>query len=143
MIEIGSLSGETVASYFGYDVTALDLNGDGLDDLVVGAPFYYKSAKGGAVYVFLNQNDPEKLFNQEQGSYTELYGQKASRFGTCVTSLGDINNDGITDLAVGAPGTDRGEIHVFFGKKGITDAGQLFTKADQVCDPRFIIGGVF
>ena len=35
------LIGELVASAFGYAVELVDLNNDGLDDLIVGAPQYY------------------------------------------------------------------------------------------------------
>lgn len=49
-----TLTGVQTGSYFGYSMTAGDLNGDGYTDLVVGAPFYYskKPSHGGAVYVY-------------------------------------------------------------------------------------------
>ena len=46
------------------------------------------------------------------------------RSGAAVASIGDINNDGIGDLIVGAPGADTDEIdsgnsYIIFGKKNL------------------------
>ena len=48
------LTGEKFGSWFGCDFAVLDLNNDGLQDIVVGAPFYNDERVGGAVYVYLN-----------------------------------------------------------------------------------------
>jgi len=52
------LTGEQTGSYFGYSLTAGDLNGDGHTDLIVGAPFYYskKTGHGGVVYIYYGLN---------------------------------------------------------------------------------------
>lgn len=51
------LTGQLVASAFGYSVEACDVNGDGDDDLLVSAPQYFdrEAKRGGAVYVFINR----------------------------------------------------------------------------------------
>ena len=43
-----NLTGEQIGSYFGYAVCVADLNGDKLDDIVIGAPFYtdYSNTEG-------------------------------------------------------------------------------------------------
>jgi len=52
------ISGDFIGSSFGFSVAASDLNNDGLDDLIVGAPQYYQYGNdgkyGGAVYVYIN-----------------------------------------------------------------------------------------
>jgi len=85
----------------------------------VGAPFYMDSrGAGGAVYVYLN----DKGF-QKDHPYLRLTGTKESRFGTALSSAGDLNKDGYDDLAVGAPyeGQENnyrfGSVYIFLGSK--------------------------
>lgn len=49
--------GQVRGEYFGAAVAAIDINKDGLHDLLVGAPFYYEenSVDEGRVYVYMNQ----------------------------------------------------------------------------------------
>ena len=108
------VSGEKIASAFGYDLKVFDITGDGRDDLIVGAPQYYDREKkvGGAVYIYVNKG------HSFGNKYTSvLFGKVDSTFGNSVTNLGDINMDGVNDLAVGAPGDDDGvgRVYIFHG----------------------------
>ena len=109
------LTGEVLASSFGYAVKVADVNGDDRDDLIVGAPQYYDRLDkvGGAVYVYIN-NGLNKL---GPNATTVLYGELDSAFGNSITSLGDINMDGINDIAIGAPGDDggAGRVYIYHG----------------------------
>lgn len=110
------LSGEQFASSFGYTLAKLDFNGDGLLDLVVGAPFYYtKKEGGGAVYAYANQQ------GKTMQLATKLTGKPESRFGFALSSCGDLNKDKYDDLAVGAPYEQGGgAVYIYFGSsKGL------------------------
>ena len=107
--------------YFGSSLASLgDLDGDGINDLAVGATGDDTGgAYRGAVYVLmLNANGTVKsrvkLANNTNGGPTLA---DADFFGRSVAALGDLDGDGVTDLAVGADrdntnGTDRGAVHV-------------------------------
>ncbi|XP_072253147.1 integrin alpha-6 isoform X2 [Leuresthes tenuis] len=108
------LYGPGLASGFGYDVAVVDLNGDGWQDIVVGAPqFYMKGSDiGGAVYVYINMAG-------QWGSVenVRLNGTKDSMFGLTVKNIGDINKDSYEDIAVGAPNVDdgAGRVYIYHG----------------------------
>ncbi|KAG7315921.1 hypothetical protein KOW79_020787 [Hemibagrus wyckioides] len=99
------IEGEGLASSFGYELAVVDLNGDGWQDLVVGAPqFFVKDGDiGGAVYVYINQNG-----DWDKAIRTRIDGAKNSMFGLSIENLGDLNLDGFNDLAVGAPYDEEG-----------------------------------
>ncbi|NXW61055.1 ITAE protein, partial [Eurystomus gularis] len=118
-----TLQGEQVGSYFGSELCPLDVNRDGVTDLLlVGAPYYHIRGEEGRVYVY--------RLETETGSFTlkgHLNVQVTSpfaRFGFTVASIGDINGDGYEDIAVGAPLEDQlsnnssfGSIYIFNGDK--------------------------
>ncbi|CAG0916111.1 unnamed protein product [Notodromas monacha] len=125
-----NLTGEHIASYFGSSVAAADVNGDGLDDLIVGSPYFHDHdyKRGGAVYVYLNTNAsrPEQAFIDSPTYKRSLYGSSKSKFGFAVESIGDLNHDGADDILVGAPGAQGGKVYLFFGKPGATSAHDIF-----------------
>ena len=113
---------------FGTSVASLgDLDGDGVGDLAVGARndddgIPPSGDNRGAVWIlFLNPDGTvkshQKISNTEGGFTGTL--DNADLFGTSVASLGDLDGDGKTDLAVGAYGDDdgggaRGAVWVLF-----------------------------
>ncbi len=111
------------ADFFGISVTSLgDLDGDGVTDLAVGARA--DSTEGysrGAVYVLIMNTDGTAKSSTKIASGTGGGPTLADvdRFGGSVTSLGDLDGDGVSDLAVGAVGDDTGAynggaVHVLF-----------------------------
>lgn len=70
-------------------------------DLVVGAPYYFKRKQevGGAVYVYMNEAGG---FQPEPS--LELTGPSYSAFGFAIASIGDINQDGFQGEGVGGGG---------------------------------------
>uniref|UniRef100_A0A668ULN4 Integrin, alpha 6b n=1 Tax=Oreochromis aureus TaxID=47969 RepID=A0A668ULN4_OREAU len=127
LVEEFSLEGEGLASSFGYDLTVLDLNKDGWEDIVVGAPQYFEKDGeiGGAVYVYINNAGK---WNKVKP--TRIDGPLDSMFGLAVENLGDINLDGYDDFAVGAPYEDKGKGKVYIYSGSAT--GQISPKASQV-----------
>ncbi|KAL3967526.1 NADH dehydrogenase (ubiquinone) Fe-S protein 1 [Sarotherodon galilaeus] len=112
------IHGEQVGSYFGNSLAVTDLNNDSWNDLIVGAPFYFdrKNEVGGAVYIFMNENG----FFQKTASMV-LKGPSDSAFGLALAAIGDINQDGFQDFAVGAPFHQTGMVCIWMGsKKGIS-----------------------
>uniref|UniRef100_A0A668A9T5 Integrin subunit alpha 8 n=1 Tax=Myripristis murdjan TaxID=586833 RepID=A0A668A9T5_9TELE len=131
-METNVLSVPQMASYFGYSVAVTDLNGDGTDDVLVGAPLYMeremesKPREVGRVYLYLQQapftfSDPVPL----TGTYT------FGRFGTAIAPLGDLNQDGYNDVAVGCPfgGEERGgRVLIYNGNRDVTTRGLMLSQ---------------
>jgi hypothetical protein len=139
---VGVDHGSTAFEFFGSVLAAGDLDGDGIDDLAIGVPntnvgsvelagavnLLYGSATG------LNGGRISAAFHQDVdgiGSSTEPFDQ----FGGSL-AIGDFNDSGVSDLAVGAPGEAVGTVpaagaaHVLFGRTtGVSGASsQIFTQ---------------
>uniref|UniRef100_G3W6Y6 Integrin subunit alpha 7 n=1 Tax=Sarcophilus harrisii TaxID=9305 RepID=G3W6Y6_SARHA len=106
------LPGDRLTSGFGYSLAVADLNNDGWADLVVGAPYFFERQEelGGAVYVYVNQAG-----RWAGVSPLRLFGSPGSMFGVSVVTLGDINQDGFPDIAVGAPFDGQGKVFIYHG----------------------------
>lgn len=102
-----------MGEYFGYCLLADDINNDGYPDLMIGAPMYSKNSyfESGAVYIYLNTG---KLSFELQTQLTTDY-LFGGRFGTSMSKLGDINDDGYHDVAIGAPMEGNGAVYIFNG----------------------------
>ena len=107
-----------------------DINGDGVDDLAIGAPGGIGNAAGSAYIIFGSKesdyfNNPIELSNLD-GKGFEIQGSELftnRNAGWAISAAGDINGDGIKDLLIGAsnPGNNEsgtiGETYVIFGKE--------------------------
>jgi len=122
-----TISGEHASDYAGWSVaSAGDVNGDGFDDLIVGAPqFDLNSANPGAAYVVFGKasgfTSNISLSSLDGTTGFKLSGAAAGdRAGISVASAGDINGDGFDDLVIGAPERTGfgppGASYVVFGK---------------------------
>jgi hypothetical protein len=104
------VAGDQEGARFGASVaTAGDVDGDGYDDVVVGAPLYTEGERQeGVAFMF---------HGSAAGLHTQAAwwagGDKADTgFGTSVSTAGDVTGDGYADLAVGAPSYRHGELKV-------------------------------
>jgi hypothetical protein len=99
-----------------------DVNGDGMADLVIGAPFAF--ALTGESYVVFGKADTTTvdLGSLGSGGFTIEAAASSDQSGINVSGAGDVNGDGLADLLIGAhfadPGGDSaaGESYVVFGK---------------------------
>ncbi len=90
------LTGPTTSTYFGRSVDgAGDVNGDGFDDLIVGADGVSSSA--GAAYLYYGSST-----GVSSSADITLSGNAASSFGYAVAGAGDVDRDGYADVIVGA-----------------------------------------
>ncbi|MGB0133882.1 integrin alpha [Dokdonella sp.] len=118
-----------------------DINGDGIDDLIIGA-FYANSTTNvsGAAYVVFGSGSafrPAMQLSALNGSNGfRIEGEDSSgEFGLSVSSAGDVNGDGIGDLIIGAPrangdSIDTGKSYLIFGRSSGFDASFLLSALD-------------
>jgi hypothetical protein len=112
---------------FGFRVSNMgDLDNDGVQDLAVGAAFDENSTGSGegAVYILLmyingSVKDNVKIALGENG-FNPNGLDAGDAFGTGIANIGDLDNDGIQDLAVGAyndensTGNGEGAVYILF-----------------------------
>ncbi len=164
-VELGSLDGTDGFVLNGIDTgdragrsvsCAGDFNDDGVDDLLIGASRADPDANisAGESYIVLGGQTVGASGSMELSSLNGsngfvINGANAGDFsGRAVSSAGDLNNDGIKDILIGAdlanaPGglSGEGESYVVFGRAGVGSTGTL--DLDSINFPRgFTIYGV-
>ncbi|CAC9487664.1 hypothetical protein formerly called flagellar hook-length control protein FliK, partial [uncultured Gammaproteobacteria bacterium] len=149
------INGESSGDFSGISVSnAGDVNGDGLDDLIVGALYADPSSKlnAGKSYVVFGKQDNTDVINLSAiaagtGGFVINGESMGDHSGWSVSSAGDVNGDGLDDLIVGAYQADpsnksnAGKSYVVFGKQNNTDAINLSAIAAGTSTGGFVING--
>lgn len=116
IVTVKRLQGYQMGAYFGYTLLTEDFNNDGFSDLAIAAPLYSKDGyhENGIVYILINNGNVNRISFKAPMNITSEY-KLNGRFGTVLTKLGDINNDGFNDLAVSAPFEGNGVVYIYRG----------------------------
>ena len=132
------IDGEATFNYSGSSVAAAgDINGDGMDDLIIGAFFAsFSSGYSGRSYVVFGRSSFSPtlpLATLDGSNGFKIDGEAAfDGSGISVAAAGDINGDGLDDLIIGAFGSDpngesSGRSYVVFGRSNFPPVLPLAT----------------
>jgi hypothetical protein len=119
-------SNQANASFGGSVASAGDVNGDGYSDVVVGG-FYFSNGETGEGRAFLYVGSSSGL--APTPVWTAESNQTNAFLGSSVASAGDVNGDGFSDVAVGAP----------YFTNGQTDEGRAFVYLGSASGPSFAL----
>ena len=118
-----TLNGFTAGDQFGFSVSSADdVNGDGYSDVIVGAYKYNGGTEQGRAYIYLGGS------NMNSSADIILTGvSSGDRFGFSVSTAGDVNGDGYSDVIVGAQSysSGRGRAYIFYGGTSMNSTSDL------------------
>ncbi|MBU06071.1 MAG: thrombospondin type 3 repeat-containing protein [Gammaproteobacteria bacterium] len=100
--------GESPQNWSGYQVAGGgDIDGDGLDDLLVGADGDEGGKETHSTYVILGSSMTSSTMNLSEADY-KFYGENAFDYASQVSIVGDVDGDSLDDILIGSAGLDDG-----------------------------------
>ncbi len=141
---------------FGHVASAGDFNNDGIADFMIGAPYADPNGIWTAGEAYLVYGRPG-LGAEGSFDLTSLDGSNGftiqgtdtlGGIGAHMASVGDFNNDGVSDVALGASGADpngqsaAGQVYVLFGGTGIGDSGTITVPNSLNAELGIILNGI-
>ncbi|MBO9616707.1 MAG: FG-GAP repeat protein [Dyadobacter sp.] len=134
------LSGTVPGAGMGYSVaSAGDVNSDGFDDVIVGAPEYdYNGTSGGIAVVYYGS--PTDIDPNNKLILSKKLAD--SWFGSSVSGAGDVNGDGYADVLIGAPKYDNGQsdegvAFLYYGSSSGINAGSSILLDNNLANAYF------
>ncbi|MBL8695326.1 MAG: FG-GAP repeat protein [Planctomycetes bacterium] len=107
-------AGAAAVDLLGAAVASLgDLDGDGVSEYAAGAPQGVEGASVGAGYVAVYSGSTGARIRVHTGSSV------GDLLGWTVACAGDLDLDGIPEIAAGAPGAGSGKVHIYRGSTGV------------------------
>jgi len=128
------LESNQTSAFLGYVASAGDVNGDGYSDVIVGANFYDNGQNNeGAAFIYHGSSSGITTTIQTQLESNQV----SALFGCSVSSAGDVNGDGYSDVMVAADKydnglADEGAVFIYHGSAaGITTTIQTQLEGEQ------------
>ncbi|VEP11264.1 Type I secretion target GGXGXDXXX repeat protein domain protein (fragment) [Hyella patelloides LEGE 07179] len=131
-----TISGISVINNLGNSVSSAgDINGDGIEDLIVGAPGAGEIGYEGYSAYSNNRGEAYIIFGRTEGFDAKLdlttldgsngfrlTGNPNNRLGSSVSNAGDFNGDGFDDILVSLPNANTGQVYLIFSSSDSFDA---------------------
>lgn len=144
------IEGEVEDDRFGWSLSGgFDVNGDGFEDFVVGAPANSTNyLKAGAAYLYFGSE------NGVRGDFIVFYGENEyDQAGYSVALVQDVDGDGLDDVLIGAPGNDAygdntGRVYLVKGRtqfgseESLSDADATFSGSTENQQLGFAVAGI-
>lgn len=136
--------GAGINDYTGYAVASGDVNGDGMDDAIIGAfragGLDNRHKFAGRVYVVFGPANVYGTVDLASEADVVIYGADSYDYAGSAVAGGDVNGDGYADIIIAAEWADGpdnrrvecGEVYVVFGSASIAGTIDLRTQADVV-----------